>query len=87
MVATYGVNKVFEEFFWQTEQYFCRQEVCSTSPERILRKSISRQGQGTLDNPGVQIYDPQVQDSHGVFTMWFSISPLFCDTQGKVLGL
>ncbi len=81
-----GFNKSYEEFYGTTRQELVGKTVFDIAP-RDLAEVYHAKDNELFDNPGVQIYDSQVKDSHGIVHQVVFHKSTFSDSQGHVLGL
>ncbi|MCG6535368.1 MAG: PAS domain S-box protein, partial [Syntrophales bacterium LBB04] len=81
-----GFNKSYEEFYGKTQQELVGKTVFDIAP-RDLAEVYHAKDNELFDNPGTQVYDFQVKDTHGVVHDVVFHKSTFCDSQGQVLGL
>ena len=81
-----GFNKSYEEFYGKTRQELVGKTVFDIAP-RDLAEVYHAKDNELFDKPGVQIYDSQVKDSHGIVHEVVFHKSTFSNSQGNVLGL
>ncbi|MGO9738848.1 MAG: PAS domain-containing protein [Desulfomonilaceae bacterium] len=81
-----GFNNSYEKFYGKTRQELVGKTVFDIAP-RDLAEVYHAKDNELFDNPGVQIYDSQVKDSHGAVHEVVFHKSTFSDSQGRVLGL
>jgi PAS domain S-box-containing protein len=81
-----GVNKSFEIFFGKTSQELAGKTVFELSPPELADIYHAKDTE-LIRHPGVQVYDSQVKDSHGVIHEVVFHKASFMDSGGHVHGL
>ncbi|MGO9738648.1 MAG: PAS domain S-box protein, partial [Desulfomonilaceae bacterium] len=81
-----GFNKSFEEFYGKARQEFIGKDVFDIYP-RDLAETYHAKDLDLLRNPGIQVYEIQVEDSLGVIHDTIIHKSVFSDSQRHVAGL
>ena len=81
-----GFNKAFETFFGKSKEHLIGKTVFDISPVE-LAKIYHGKDIELFENPGVRVYDSQVQDAKGVLRNVIFHKASFTDTRGSVTGL
>jgi PAS domain S-box-containing protein len=81
-----GFNKAFETFFGKSKAQLVGKSVFDISPYG-LAKDYHAKDVELFERPGIQVYDSQVQDAHGVLHNVIFHKASLTDAQGSVTGL
>ncbi|MFZ3044499.1 MAG: PAS domain S-box protein [Desulfatirhabdiaceae bacterium] len=81
-----GFNKAFENFFMKSKEQLIGKSVFDISPFELAKVYHAKDVE-LFEKPGVQIYDSQVQDAHGVLHNVIFHKASLIDAKGSVTGL
>ena len=81
-----GFNKAFENFYGKSKEQLMGKSVFDISPPE-LAKIYHAADTGLFEKPGIQVYDSQVLDSHGILHDVIFHKASLTDNQGSVTGL
>ena len=81
-----GFNKAFETFFGKSKEQLIGKSVFDISPPELAKVYHAKDVE-LFEKPGVQIYDSQVRDAHGVLHDVIFHKASLTDAQGSVTGL
>ena len=81
-----GFNKAFENFYGKSKEQLISKSVFDISPPE-LAKVYRAEDIKLFEKPGIQVYDSQVLDSHGILHDVIFHKASLTDKQGSVTGL
>lgn len=81
-----GFNKAFETFFGKSKEDLIGKSVFDISPYKLAKVYHAKDVE-LFEKPGIQVYDSQVQDAHGVLHNVIFHKASLTDAQGTVTGL
>ena len=81
-----GINKAFTQFFGQTREFLVGKSVFDCFP-RELAEIYHARDKELFDQPAVQVYEAQIEDTAGVRHDVMFHKASFLDAEGRVAGL
>jgi PAS domain S-box-containing protein len=81
-----GFNKAFEIFFGENKEHLIGKSVFDISPSELAKVYHAKDVE-LFEKPGIQVYDSQVQDAHGVLHNVIFHKASLTDAQGSITGL